>query len=63
LKDNIIPKQNKKSKSFDLAKIIKESLNIPFVTGIAGIILTTIPFIAKQVEDKNSFIFKYIIGK
>ena len=51
-----------KSGSINFTNFIKETLNIPFVTGIIAIILSTIPFVSKQVKDKNSFVTKYIIG-
>ena len=56
--------ENKKSKKEinKSLRIIKEAINIPFITGVIAIILTCIPFIKNQVNDSDSFVSNYIIG-
>jgi len=54
--------KKRKKKTNVLALLLKNAFNIPFITGVIAIILTTIPFIKNQVKDPNSFISNYLIG-
>jgi predicted permease len=53
----------KKEKFESFMKIIKEGINMPFIAGIAAIILASIPYVNTFFSDKESIGFKLLIGK
>lgn len=53
---------NSNTKDHALMRIIKEIINIPFITGIGAIIISAIPYVGSYLGDKSTIGFKLFIG-
>lgn len=53
----------RKKKTNTLSLLLRNTFNIPFITGIVAIMLTTIPFVRNQVKDPDSILSNYLLGK
>jgi len=63
LSSPLINNYKNKNNSSKFLKILKETLNLPFISGIVAIILSTLPFVSNQIDNKHSIIYKIIIGR
>lgn len=47
----------------NILKLIKEAINMPFISGIFAIIMTSLPYIGSYMSSPNSVGYKVLIGK
>jgi predicted permease len=69
-KDNISTNSIRSKSSFKQLKnenpcwkIVKEGMNMPFIAGVAAIIISSIPYVNTFFSDPNSYGYKLITGK
>jgi predicted permease len=52
----------KKSPEKDFFKLIKEGVNMPFISGLIAILASSTPYFNTQISNRETFLFKIFIG-
>jgi predicted permease len=62
LKESRVIKDNKAFKKTSLVNLLKEGINMPFVTGVAAIVISSLPYVGAYFKDTNSVGYKLLVG-